>query len=155
MDFSGDPDLTPEGHGQALRLLDRVLKKDIPTPTALWVSPKKRAQSTFRPLAQHFDLPLQIKEPLLEQTADETLQGFRERIEVFLNAILNLQTFQPNDVLYICTHYDWMVESMPLIPCSQDLTMSEFSHWSPCQYVAFSVQQPGLCDFIELKRIQL
>ena len=66
LDFSGDPDLTPEGHAQASKLLDRVLKEELSAPTQLWVSPKKRTHSTFRPLSQHYKLPLQSQEALLE-----------------------------------------------------------------------------------------
>lgn len=151
MDFSGDPDLTPEGHAQASKILDKVLKSEIPHPTELWVSPKKRTHSTFRPLSQHFNLPLQIQESLLEQKSEENISEFRSRIERLFEGVAQKE----DAVVFLCTHYDWVVEAMSIIPSDKDLSSSEFSHWSPAQYVAFEVQQDGIYEFIELKRIQL
>jgi len=151
MDFSGDPDLTPEGHAQASKLLDKVLKEELPRPTELWVSPKKRTHSTFRPLSQHFGLPLVIQESLLEQKSDESVTEFRLRISKTLeNAAL-----QKDAVIFMCSHYDWVVEAMAVAPSDKDLSDSEFSHWSPAQHVGFHVNADGVFEFIELKRIQL
>ncbi|MBV2167758.1 MAG: histidine phosphatase family protein [Bdellovibrio sp.] len=151
MDFSGDPDLTPEGHAQASKILDKVLKSEIPRPTELWVSPKKRTHSTFRPLSQHFNLPLQIQDSLLEQKSEENISEFRSRIERLFEGAAEKE----NAVVFLCTHYDWVVEAMSIVPSDKDLSGSEFSHWSPAQYVAFEVNQDGIYEFIELKRIQL
>ncbi|MFS4460635.1 SixA phosphatase family protein [Bdellovibrio sp. HCB2-146] len=151
LDFSGDPDLTPEGHAQASKLLDRVLKAELDTPTQLWVSPKKRTHSTFRPLAQHFRLPLQEQDALLEQHGDETLSEFRQRI---LN-LLEKAAESNNGVLFLCSHYDWVIEAMSVIPADTDLTKDEFSHWSPCQYVAFHINNEGVFEYLDLKRITL
>jgi len=149
-DFSINPDLTEEGHGQALRLLDRVLQGDVPTPTQLWTSPRKRAQNTFRPLAQHLKKSLQLDEDLLEQKNDETLSAFRERVQNVLNHALQL----PEEVIFICSHYDWVIEAMQLVPSDTDLGASEFSHWQPCQYVGFEVREK-LFHLLESKRIPL
>lgn len=150
-DFTGDPDLTAEGHAQASKVLDKVLKNELPRPTELWVSPKKRTHSTFRPLSQHLQLPLQVQESLLEQHGDESLNEFRARIE---RLIASAQQ-NPESVVFLCTHYDWVVEAMSVIPSDTDLSGAEFSHWSPCQYIGFEVKEEGLFEFIELKRIQL
>lgn len=150
-DFSGDPDLTPEGHAQASRLLDKVLKEEIPRPTELWVSPKKRTHSTFRPLAQHLGLPLLTQEALLEQKSDETMSDFRNRVQNLLNSLSSKE----DAVLFLCSHYDWVVEAMLLAPADKDLSGVEFSHWSPCQYVGFQINSEGVFEFIELKRVSL
>ncbi len=151
MDFSGDPDLTAEGHAQASKLLDKVLKNELPVPTELWVSPKKRTHSTFRPLSQHFRLPLQIHEELLEQQGDETLSEFRTRIRKLFESAAE----KKDAVVYMCTHYDWVIEAMSVVPSDKDFSDSEFSHWSPCQYAGFTVNKDGIFEFIEFKRISL
>lgn len=150
MDFSGDPDLTVEGHAQASKLLDKVLKKELPQPTELWVSPKKRTHSTFRPVAEYFHLPLLAQDALLEQQGDETLAEFRSRIEKLFASATKSGT-----VVFLCTHYDWVIEAMSVVPADTDLSGSEFSHWSPCQYVGFNVDPDGVFEFLELKRIQI
>lgn len=149
VDFTGDPDLTPEGHAQALRLLDKVIKNELPRPTELWVSPKKRAQSTFKPLSQHFALPLKIHDSLLEQQADENLEQFRKRIEkLFEKASENTDS-----VVFMCTHYDFVIEAMAVVPCDTDLSAPEFAHWSPCQYVGWKKNADNIYEFLEFKRI--
>ena len=153
MDFTGDPDLTPEGHAQASKLLDRVIKKELTAPTEIWASPKKRTLSTLRPLAQHFSLELKHQDGLLEQQSDETLSQFRARIQRLLDA--TTASSSSEKVIFLCSHYDWVIEAMAIIPCDQDLTESEFSNWTPCQYVAFEVAADGLFKFLELKRIQI
>ncbi len=83
-DFSGDPDLTVEGHAQASKLLDKVRKQELPQPAELWVSPKKRTHSTFRPLSAHFKLSLQIHEGLLNNKPMKLFSNFRSRIQKVL-----------------------------------------------------------------------
>ncbi|WP_413613222.1 phosphoglycerate mutase family protein [Bdellovibrio sp. HCB-110] len=151
MDFSGDPDLTAEGHAQASKVLDKVLKNELPQPTELWVSPKKRTHSTFRPVSQHFGLPMQINEALLEQQGDENLSDFRSRIEKLFEGA----AARKEGVIFLCSHYDLVVEAMSVLPSDKDLTDSEFSHWSPCQYIGFEVNSDGIYEFLEFKKVQL
>lgn len=151
MDFSGDPDLTAEGHAQASKVLDKVLKNELPQPTELWVSPKKRTHSTFRPVSQHFGLPMQINEALLEQQGDENLSDFRSRIEKLFEGART----RKEGVIFLCSHYDLVVEAMSVLPSDKDLTDSEFSHWSPCQYIGFEVDNDGIYEFLEFKKVQL
>lgn len=150
IDFSGDPDLTLDGHNQASKLLDKVLKNELPQPTELWVSPKKRTHSTFKPLSRHFGIPLTTQEALLEQQSEETLEQFRKRIE----NIFEKASKKKDSTIFLCTHYDWVVEAMTVIPCDTDLSTSEFMHWDSCQYVGWNKNSEGLFEFIELKRIQ-
>lgn len=151
MDFSGDPDLTIEGHAQASKVLDKVIKNELPTPTHLWVSPKRRTFSTFKPLSQHLNIPVEVYENLLEQKGEESLADFRLRIEKTLAISAN----NPQQVLFICTHYDWVAEAMSVIPCDTDLSGADFAHWNPCQHIGFEVTADGLFQLIELKRIHL
>lgn len=149
VDFSGDPDLTPEGHNQAQKLLDKVLKNELPTPTQLWVSPRKRTHSTFRPLAQELKIQMQEQEALLEQTHEETLVDFRRRVKNCLEAAASSQ----NGVIFMCSHYDWVVEALAVIPSDTDYSAYEYSQWSPCQHMGFEITADGIFNFIELKRI--
>ncbi len=150
MDFSSDPDLTAEGHHQAQKLVDKVLKNELPQPTTLWVSPKKRTCATFRPLAQHFGLHLELEETLIEQKNSETQSQFSQRVR----NLCERATCMTDGVLFICTHYDWVVEAIQTLPSDIiDSSSRDFSHWSPCQYVGFEVSPQGLFKFIEVKRI--
>jgi broad specificity phosphatase PhoE len=149
--FSVDPDLTEQGHAQAETLLKKALNGDLPAPTELWVSPRIRTHSTFRPLSQHYRVPMQTTDALSEQTAEESLSAFRQRVLAFLED----HSRKKDQVVFLCSHYDWVLEAMAVIPSDTDLTESEFSHWSPCQYVGFEVTSDGVFKFIELKRIPL
>jgi len=151
VDFTSDPDLTESGHFQAEALLRKILNRELAMPTELYVSPKIRTHSSFRPLSQHLNLPLQITEDLNEQTGEESLSAFRQRILAFFEN----HSRKPDAVVYACSHYDWVVEAMAVLPADTDLTTGEFSHWSPLQWAAFDVDSEGVFHFIELKRISL
>lgn len=151
MDFSGDPDLTEAGHLQAQNLLQKVLKKELPQPTQLWTSPRVRAQSTLRPLAQHLKVPLQIQDSLVEQRADEDMTDFRQRVQRTLEQAAHLK----NEVVFMCSHYDWVVEAMSVAPADKDLSDNDFVHWTPAQHVGFKVNDDGVFEYLELKRIPL
>lgn len=148
-DFSSNPDLTEAGHRQAQELLKKVTSKQLPIPDALWTSPKIRAQNTFIPLSHHLSLDLVKHEGLYEQSPDEDLSQFRQRVRKVLESAAN----SGKEVLFICSHYDWVVEAMNIIPADKDLSGDDFHHWSPCQHVGFRVLDDGLFEFIELKRI--
>lgn len=150
MEFNADPDLTPEGHGQASQLLKKVLNQELPQPTQLWASPKKRAQSTLRPLAHHFHIPVQALDSLLEQKSTENINDFRERIQETLQKLGQLE----NEVIFLCSHYDWVSEAMALAPCDKDLSEADFYNWTPAQHVGFKINN-GVFEYLELKRISL
>ncbi|HWU44260.1 MAG TPA: hypothetical protein VN132_12505, partial [Bdellovibrio sp.] len=123
--------------------------KELPTPTQLWVSPRKRTHSTFRPLAEHLRLPLLGQEGLLEQMGNETLSDFRKRVRRLLE---NAAT-SADEVVFICSHYDWVVEALAVMPSDTDFSDAEYAHWSPAQHMGFEITPEGLFKFIELKRI--
>lgn len=150
MDFNADPDLTPNGHGQAAQILKKVTQGELPQPTRLWSSPKKRAQSTFRPLAHHLQIPLELREELTEQISGETISEFRQRIQKTLQGLGALE----NDVVFLVSHYDWVSEAMTLVSCEDDLSGADFSHWTPAQHVGFKCYD-GAYQYLELKRINV
>lgn len=149
MDFSGDPDLTSEGFSQATQLLDRVLKNEMPRPTALWVSAKKRTHSTFRQVSQALEIPLQIHDELSEQKTGESLHQFRQRIQ----SLIEFATSQQDEVIFMCSHYDLVVEAMTVLPCDKDLQTAEFTQWAPCQYIGLEKTSDGIFKFLEFKRL--
>lgn len=152
IDFSGDPELNTEGHAQAVKIMEKVLKKELPTPTQLWVSPRRRTRSTFQPLAELLKLPLQEQEALHEQTSGETLMAFHQRIQNLLEGA----STQTQDVIFMCSHYDWMVEALVVIPSDTDFSSNyDFAHWNPGQHIGFEILEDGIFKFLELKRIQL
>lgn len=151
MDFNADPDLTLEGHGQAAQILKRVTQGELPTPTRIWSSPKKRAQSTLRPLSHHLNLSLETHESLFEQSSSETISDFRQRIQKVLKSLAELKE---NEVVFLCSHYDWVSEAMTLVSTTDDLSGADFSHWTPAQHVGFQVTN-GAFEYLELKRISL
>lgn len=133
-----DPELSAEGHQQALRLLELTEKNELPHPTQLVVSPKRRASQTFYPISKCYQTPLNVSLHLDQRLHDESSSEFRNRVSEFLNSLQKKITSE-TDVVYACTHYDWIEEAMTLIDCDRDLNSFEFAHWSPTQYAAFSL----------------
>lgn len=149
--LTDNPDLTDFGHQQALKIRESILRGKIPAPTSIWVSPKVRTHSTMKPTSEHFSVPLEVHENLEEQQGHESIEQFRRRIQVSLEKISQ----EPHGVYYLCTHYDWIAESMPLIPSDKDLLDYEFQQWAPAQHIGFELSSDGIYQFIELRRIDL
>jgi broad specificity phosphatase PhoE len=132
-----DPELSAQGFEQSLRLLELVRAGQIPTPHVLLVSPKRRTSQTFYPISRDFGLKIEIQPELDQHITNENNSEFRKRIQNFINSVEN---FSQNSNVYVCTHYDWIEESMTLINCDKDLNSFEFSHWSPTQYIIFEIE---------------
>lgn len=138
-----DPELSLQGIQQASAILELVKKHNLPRPTRLYVSTKKRTAQTFSPLSKEYNLSIDINADLdLLNTPSESALGFKKRVQNFLLTIESLQQESPPSslVIYACTHYDWIEESMTLINCDKDLSSFEFSHWSPAQYIVFELK---------------
>lgn len=133
-----DPYLSPQGLIQAVQIRENVSDRKIPAPTHLLVSPKCRAGQTFLPLSHELQLPLQVQSALDQHLSGETTSEFRDRVRIFLGNIAH--QYAADDVVYACTHYDWIEEAIALIACDRDLSTFEFSHWSPTQYIVFEVR---------------
>jgi hypothetical protein len=100
------------------------------------VSPKRRTSQSFYPLAKRHSLQLTVSSDLDQRLPHESQSEFRGRIADFLTH-LQKKSAAESDVIYACTHYDWIEEAMSLIDCDRDLNSLEFAHWAPTQYVAF------------------
>jgi broad specificity phosphatase PhoE len=149
VDFSRDPDLTIEGHQQADKLLEKVLNNDLPTPTQIWASPKKRTFSTFQPLANHLHLKVMAHDDLNEQLSHESIKDFRLRIEKLFNSVNE----KSGEILFLCTHYDWLIEAVSLLASDIDSTHPRFSNWSPGQHIGFKFDGSGFFEFIEISHL--
>lgn len=132
-----DPELSPQGHLQAEQISKDVSAAKIPAPTHLLVSPKRRAAQTFLPLSHEQGLPLSVQSALDQHVSGESSAEFRDRIRSFIDNLTS--QFGHADVIYACTHYDWIEEAMSLIPSDRNLNTFEFSHWAPTQYLVFEV----------------
>ena len=120
-----DPELTPKGHAQAKNILEKVKTGKLPKPNVLYVSTKRRTAQTLDPLAAQFRMKTQIKAELTERVPGETAEKFRFRIQEFLVKLLLLH--QDNEVVYLCTHFDWIEEFMSVVESDSDL--SKFSNF--------------------------
>lgn len=136
-----DPELTPSGFEQSSNLLNLLNRNALPMPTKIEVSPKRRTSQTLLPIARKAGLTLQITHLLDQRKDDETGVEFRNRVHLYLEQINSLSISEKNvqDVIYACTHYDWLEEAMSLIHCNRDLTGFEFTHWAPTQHLIFEV----------------
>ncbi len=150
-DLTVNPDLTDSGHAQAKKILEAVERQKLPTPDAIWVSPKCRTHSTMRPVSEKLNIPLDIHDHLEEQQSHESIDQFRSRIQ----AVLEKLPQHPHKTVFMCTHYDWLAEAMPLIPSDKDLLDYDFQQWAPAQHIGFELNSDGIFQFIELKRIDL
>lgn len=135
-----DPELTAQGFQQSIQILNLIKTNELPTPTHLFVSPKRRTSQTLYPASKEFSVPIQIKPELDLRQQDESPAQFRSRIENFLNSV---SQHGNEDVVFACTHYDWIEESMTLIDCDRNLNSFEFSHWAPTQFILFEISKSG------------
>lgn len=134
-----DPELSLQGYEQAALILDLIKKENLPKPTHLYASPKRRTAQTFYPTSKEFNLKIEVQPDLDQQNPQEANLDFRKRVQHFLKQIENAQL--PDSVIFACTHYDWIEESMALISCDKDLNSFEFSHWSPTQHIVFELEK--------------
>ncbi|MCC2679335.1 MAG: phosphoglycerate mutase [Pseudobdellovibrio sp.] len=141
-----DPELNAQGFQQSIKLAELVKSNGLPSPTRLFVSPRRRTSQTFYPVSKELSLEMQIKEELDLRQPEESQSEFRSRIQGFLDFIArqsNLPAQQNNEVIFACTHYDWIEESLTLIDCDKNLNSFEFSHWGPSQFLIFEIDNSG------------
>jgi phosphohistidine phosphatase SixA len=147
-----DPDLTATGFAQASSLARRIENGELLAGTHFWASPRIRAQNTFAAAAQLCKAPVQIVRDLDQREHFETSEVFRARIQSLL---LGLEKkFASGDIVYLCTHHDWIEESLPLIPADTDLLDSRYWSWNPTQYMHFEVGQ-GVWQLRNFNRIEI
>jgi len=134
-----DPELNAQGFQQSIKIAELVKANGLPKPTHLFVSPRRRTSQTFYPVSKEFSLEMQIKEELDLRQSGESQSEFRARIQRFLNFVAG----QNNEVIFACTHYDWIEESLTVIDCDKNLNSFEFSHWTPSQFLIFEIDNSG------------
>lgn len=132
-----DPELSNQGFEQAVRLNELAKNKALPAPTQIWISPKKRTSQTLYPIAKEFAISPVVKAELDQRSNEESSISFRKRVHSLLNLVS--EKYSNNEVIYACTHYDWIEEAMTLINCDKDLGTFEFSNWAPSQFLIFEI----------------
>lgn len=132
-----DPDLTGFGHQQANKLAELIGNGTLLKGTQFLASPRKRAQSTLQPAATLCQSEIQIVSDLDQRTSFENSDVFRARIQQLLHSLEN--KYAANDVIYLCSHHDWIEESLSVIPSDSDLLDPRYWSWRPAQYMHFEV----------------
>ncbi|MBK9322048.1 MAG: histidine phosphatase family protein [Bdellovibrionaceae bacterium] len=146
-----DPDLTRGGHEQANRIAALITSGDFFRGTQFLTSPRLRAQRTLMPAAQLCQSQVQIVTDLDQREPFETSEFFRARIQKF---VLSLEKkFSEKDIIYLCTHHDWIEESLSLIAADTDLLETRYWHWNPAQFMEFDILE-GLWILRRFERIQ-
>lgn len=115
--FDANPSLSAQGQAEAEELLLLVKNGALAKPTHIFCSPKKRTSETMLPLSRAMQVPIQVTEELDERRNHERVDDFLERIEAFLMPLQN--AYASHDVIYICSHMDWLEEAMNIIPCAE------------------------------------
>ena len=137
-----DPGLSPEGFTQSDLLPLTVQKHDLPPATALWTSEKIRTHQTFKGLASALGIKTTKRAELNLRADFETQNMFQNRVQSLIDELtLTSQKHSANDCIYLCTHYDWIEESMALIKCDKNLLNFEFSSWAPAQFIHFKTSE--------------
>jgi broad specificity phosphatase PhoE len=133
-----DPELSPVGFQQSVQILNLVNNMTLPPPSQLWVSPKRRTSQTLYAVSKEYSVPMQIKSELDQRGNEESSLDFRKRVEGFIDQLNEIS--RSTEVIYACTHYDWIEDAMTIIECDRNLNTFEFSHWAPSQYLIFDIQ---------------
>lgn len=132
-----DPELSQRGQDQAQKILLKVKAGALPKPSALYVSTKKRSAQTFQPLSESLNLKSLIRADLTERVPGETRDKFRRRIQEFLLKVM--LEHKENEVVYVCTHSDWIDEFLTMIECDSDLARCHY--WPSAQHMVFEKKE--------------
>jgi phosphohistidine phosphatase SixA len=121
------------------------LNKVLPAPTVCLYTDKIRTRETIQELIHHFNPKTELKAELALRSYNETSQNFRARVQKLIN-YYTYQAAQPenkNQVIYACTHYDWVEEAMMVIESDKNLNSFEYAGWAPAQYMEFQITEDG------------
>ncbi len=132
-----DPDLTPKGFDQALDLIAQIEQGLLPKPTHCWFSEMIRTKQTLQKAIEKYQPLSKQKSELNVRRHTEMAKAFHTRIQKFCADLVSKQ--KPEEVHFLCTHYDWIEEVLTLINSDKDLNSFEFSSWSPGQYLVFEI----------------
>lgn len=138
--FSADenPSLSERGFEQAKNLAQLIGSEALPVPTHCWYSPKIRTRQTLELCFKNSSIITFEKNELNTREHDETHKSFKNRIQKFFNELHARST--PNEVHFICTHYDWIEEALTMIQLGSDAHSYELSSWAPGQFALFELQ---------------
>ena len=145
MDPPENPSLSAKGFDQSRKLLKMAQDNVIPPPTICLFSDKIRTKQTLHDLIENYKTKAELKTDLNMREHTETAQQFRARVQKFIN-LYTFQASQPenkNQVVYACTHYDWVEEAMTVIDCDKNLNSYEYAGWAPAQYIEFRITEEG------------
>ncbi len=135
-EWTSDPLLSQQGGLQAKALQLAVENGQLPKPTRLIASPKIRATMTFSPLARALNLPLEKSDHLDERSQREDLNYFKKRISKIIEGF----TPTPGQIIFLCSHLDWIEEFSNLVPTDTDLHQIPGFSWSPGAYLIFDIE---------------
>ena len=135
-EWTHDPLLTLFGQKQASALKQSVEKGELPKPSRLMASPKIRAVLTLSPLARSLNLPLEKSEGLDERTNSEDGSQFRKRITKIIESF----PADSDEIIFLCSHLDWIEEFSNLVPCDTDLHQVPGFSWSTGAFLLFDVK---------------
>lgn len=135
--WTNDPELSEQGHRQALLIVELVHRELLPRPHQLLTSPKKRAQQTLIPLQEEFQIPLIIEPTLDERNSYETGREFEARIKSFVQEEIPQQQ---SSCLFMCTHLDWLEVFSWAAPLIVDIS-SDILDIPPAHYYHFELDK--------------
>jgi len=142
----GDCSLTSYGLAQAEALARATFPQgDLPVPTRLLASPKKRAQQTLTPLSQFTQVQLEIDLRLDERKQNETSKEFDQRITSLITDFTQPPPISDSCV-YLCSHFDWLQTASILIPSDASPVDLERS-WATCEYLVFRINS-GIWELV-------
>lgn len=145
-----NPSLSAKGHEQSRKLLKMAQDKMLPAPTVCLFSNMIRTKETLHDLIENYKPKTELKNDLNLRGYDESSQAFRTRVQKLVN-LYTFQASQPenkNQVIFACTHYDWVEEAMTVINCDKNLNSYEFAGWAPAQYIEFKITEEGQWLFL-------
>lgn len=144
-----EPELSNVGQAQARALKAWVDNITLPRPTELWVSPRVRAQQTFAPLAESLNLKMHVMRELDERPRSETPTQFHHRVGDTLT-----RASQRPGTVFLCSHMDWLDESLSLIVSDEALTMDGNPLWAPGAFLGLESFQNDVWKVLRKGQLQ-
>jgi len=134
----GDVSLNSQGQRQAEHLAQLVAQGQLPSPSHLLSSPKKRACETLESLSLATQIPVTIDPRLDERHQNESAREFEARVRSFLDewTPAPVTSRKSEGCAIICSHLDWLELAMVLIPSTLSETEMAAS-WANAEYRIF------------------
>lgn len=143
MDPADNPHLTDRGHLQAKKLLQFTKDNKLPLPTLCLYSEKIRTKETLDEIINGYQPRHEALSGLNLRSHSESATDFRQRIQKFIHHY-TVKASQSGtgskQVIYACTHYDWIDEALTMIDADVDLNSYEYRSWAPAQYLEFQIE---------------